>query len=205
MTKNPSSDATLPKGIHRSWKLPDKSLGDLWDSIVMDEAIKNSCCHKRSSTSRCAPRWSARYSPARRDLVGRPAGDWEDLLGTGLGASCGRIFSSAKFRLLEVEPHTLTSSAMGKTQRAVADLFSQSIAESAAAGPTIVLLDEVETLAADRAKLSLKPTRLMCTGPPTRCWCSWTCWPNATRICCSWPPATSHRPSTVPSYLVATW
>lgn len=40
MTKNPSSDATLPKGIHRSWKLPDKSLGDLWDSIVMDEAIK---------------------------------------------------------------------------------------------------------------------------------------------------------------------
>ena len=45
---------------------------------------------------------------------------------------------------------------MGKTQRAVADLFSQSIAESAAAGPTIVLLDEVETLAADRAKLSLE-------------------------------------------------
>lgn len=45
---------------------------------------------------------------------------------------------------------------MGKTQRAVADLFSQSIAESAAVGPTIVLLDEVETLAADRTKLSLK-------------------------------------------------
>ncbi|VFR85086.1 AAA family ATPase, possible cell division control protein cdc48 [plant metagenome] len=45
---------------------------------------------------------------------------------------------------------------MGKTQRAVADLFSQSIAESATAGPTIVLLDEVETLAADRSKLSLE-------------------------------------------------
>jgi len=45
---------------------------------------------------------------------------------------------------------------MGKTQRAVADLFSQSIAESAAVEPTIVLLDEVETLAADRSKLSLK-------------------------------------------------
>lgn len=45
---------------------------------------------------------------------------------------------------------------MGKTQRAEADLFSQSIAESTAAGPTIVLLDEVETLVADRAKLSLE-------------------------------------------------
>jgi len=43
---------------------------------------------------------------------------------------------------------------MGKTQRAVSDLFSQSIAEAAAAAPTIVLLDEVETLAADRSKLS---------------------------------------------------
>ena len=53
---------------------------------------------------------------------------------------------AASFRLLEVEPHALTSSAMGKTQRAVSDLFSQSIAEAAAAGPTIVLLDEVETL-----------------------------------------------------------
>ena len=44
---------------------------------------------------------------------------------------------------------------MGKTQRAVTDLFSQSIAEAAVNGPTIVLLDEVETLAADRSKLSL--------------------------------------------------
>ena len=28
------------EGIHRSWKLPDTSLGALWDSIVMDEALK---------------------------------------------------------------------------------------------------------------------------------------------------------------------
>ena len=45
---------------------------------------------------------------------------------------------------------------MGRTQRAVSNLFSQSIAEAAAAGPTIVLLDEVETLAADRSKMSLE-------------------------------------------------
>jgi AAA+ superfamily predicted ATPase len=45
---------------------------------------------------------------------------------------------------------------MGKTQRAVSDLFSQSVAEAAASGPTVVLLDEVETLAADRSKMSLE-------------------------------------------------
>ena len=50
----------------------------------------------------------------------------------------------------------MTSSAMGKTQRAVSELFSQSIAEAAGSGPTIVLLDEVETLAADRSKMSLE-------------------------------------------------
>ncbi len=40
MTKNPPTDVSLPKGIHRSWKLPDASLGALWDSIVMDEVRK---------------------------------------------------------------------------------------------------------------------------------------------------------------------
>ena len=44
---------------------------------------------------------------------------------------------------------------MGKTQRAVADLFAKTVAELATSRPTIVLLDEVETLAVDRSKLSL--------------------------------------------------
>ena len=57
--------------------------------------------------------------------------------------------------MLEVEPHALTSSAMGKTQKEVSTLFSQTIAEAAAVGPTIVLLDEVETLAVDRTRLSM--------------------------------------------------
>jgi len=40
MTNNLPTDASLPKGIHQSWKLPNASLGALWDSIVMDEARK---------------------------------------------------------------------------------------------------------------------------------------------------------------------
>jgi AAA+ superfamily predicted ATPase len=77
-------------------------------------------------------------------------------LARGLAHRIAESFCGAKFQLLEVEPHALTSSAMGKTQRAVSDLFSQSISEAAEAGPTIVLLDEVETLAADRSKMSLE-------------------------------------------------
>jgi SpoVK/Ycf46/Vps4 family AAA+-type ATPase len=88
-------------------------------------------------------------------LVG-PPGTGKTSLARGLAHRVAKSFPTAGFKLLEVEPHTLTSSAHGKTQRAVSDLFSQSIAETASSGPTIVLLDEVETLAADRTKLSLE-------------------------------------------------
>lgn len=147
----------MPKGIHRIWKLPDSSLGSLWDSIVMEDAPK------RQLLSQAIVNFTVRGKVDRTVLplhgvillVG-PPGTGKTSLARGLAHRVAESFSSTKFRLLEVEPHTLTSSAMGKTQRAVADLFSQSIAESAASGPTIVLLDEVETLAADRSKLSLE-------------------------------------------------
>lgn len=156
MTKS-LAETHLPKGIHRSWKLPDPSLGALWNSIVLDEA------RKRQLLSQAIVNFTVRGKVERAVLplhgvillVG-PPGTGKTSLARGLAHRVAESFSSPKFRLLEVEPHTLTSSAMGKTQRAVSELFSQSIAESTAAGPTIVLLDEVETLAADRAKLSLE-------------------------------------------------
>ncbi len=87
--------------------------------------------------------------------MGAP-GTGKTSLARGLAHRVAQSFPNGKFRLLEVEPHALTSAAMGKTQRAVTDLFAQSIAEAAMGGPTIALLDEVEPLAADRAKLSLE-------------------------------------------------
>src|SRR3546814_14114169 len=82
-------------------------------------------------------------------LVG-PPGTGKTSLARGLAHRTAASFQGGKFRLLEVEPHMLTSSAMGKTQHAVSDLFSHSNAEDAVGGPPIVLLDEVETLDADR-------------------------------------------------------
>ncbi len=151
------SDLNLPKGIQRSRALPDPDLGALWDSIFLDDRTKTQLL------SQAVLNFSVRGKVPRTVLplhgvillVGQP-GTGKTSLAKGLAHRTAESFKGGRFRLLEVEPHALTSSAMGKTQRAVTDLFSQAIAEVAAGGPTIVLLDEVETLAADRSKMSLE-------------------------------------------------
>lgn len=147
----------LPKGIQRSRELPDAQLGALWDSIILDEQVKSQLVSQAVLNFTIRRKVSRTVLPLHGVilLVGEP-GTGKTSLARGLAHRTAESFKGARFRLLEVEPHTLTSSAMGKTQRAVSDLFAQAIAEAASAGPTIVLLDEVETLAADRSKMSLE-------------------------------------------------
>jgi pachytene checkpoint protein 2 len=155
MAKNPPPNE-LPKGIHRIWTLPDIVLWTLWDSIILPDTVKTRLVSQAVLNFTVRPRVDRSVVPLHGVilLIG-PPGTGKTSLARGLAHRTAVLLKGSQFRLLEVEPHSLTSSAMGKTQRAVADLFSQSIAESAATGPTIVLLDEVETLVGDRAKLSL--------------------------------------------------
>lgn len=146
-----------PKGIQRIRSLPDPALGALWDSIVLPQEIKDRLLSQAVLNFTLRGKVDRTVIPLHGVilLVG-PPGTGKTSLARGLAHRVATSIPGGKFRLFEVEPHMLTSSAMGKTQRAVSDLFSQSIAEAAMAGPTIVLLDEVETLAADRAKMSLE-------------------------------------------------
>jgi SpoVK/Ycf46/Vps4 family AAA+-type ATPase len=150
-------DLNRPKGIQRNRRLPDPQLGTLWDSIILDEKLKSQLLSQAVLNFTIRGKVDRSVIPLHGVilLVG-PPGTGKTSLARGLAHRTAESFQGNKFRLLEVEPHTLTSSAMGKTQRAVSDLFSQSIAEAATDGPTVVLLDEVETLAADRSKMSLE-------------------------------------------------
>lgn len=150
-------DGALPTGIHRARSLPDPDLGILWDSIILDIDTKSQLLSQAILNFTLRGKVDPSVLPLHGVilLIGAP-GTGKPSLARGLAHRTAESFPDAKFRLLEVEPHSLTSSAMGKTQRAVTGLFSQSIAEAAALGSTIVLLDEVETLAADRSKMSLE-------------------------------------------------
>jgi AAA+ superfamily predicted ATPase len=147
----------LPKGVHRSTTLPQSDLASLWKSIVIDEDIKNRLVSQAVINFTVRPKVPRTVLPLHGAilLVG-PPGTGKTSLARGLANELATLMKGAKFTLLEIDPHALSSSMMGKTQKAVSDLFSLTIAEAAMKGPTIVLLDEVETLAADRTKLSLE-------------------------------------------------
>lgn len=147
----------LPKGIHKITQLPDEALGQLWNSIIMDDETKNRLLSQAVLNFTLRPKVARSIIPLHGVimLTGLP-GTGKTSLARGLAHRLAVAFRNTAFRLIEVEPHSLASNAHGKTQRAVTDLFGQAISEAAQVGPTIVLLDEVETLAADRAKLSLE-------------------------------------------------
>ncbi|MBX9825344.1 MAG: AAA family ATPase [Xanthobacteraceae bacterium] len=156
MSARQPTDLNLPKGIHRIRPLPDPALGAEWNSIILPERLKAQLLSQSMLNFTLRGKVDRSVLPLHGVImmVG-PPGTGKTTLARGLAHRTAESFKGGQFRLLEVEPHSLTSAAMGKTQRAVSDLFSQSISEAAAGRPAIVLLDEVETLAADRSKMSM--------------------------------------------------
>lgn len=143
-------------GILDSRFLPDSDFGAQWDSIVVDPALKQELLAQGVLNYTLRPKVDHSLVPFHGIilLVG-PPGTGKTSLARGLASRIAEsVTGLGDFRYLEVEPHALAGAALGRSQKAVTQLFAQTIAEQADA-PLIVLLDEVETLAADRSKMSL--------------------------------------------------
>lgn len=144
------------QGIKRVTELPDQGLAELWDSIIVDQQVKDRLLSQAILNFVLRPEVGQSVLPLHGVilLVGAP-GTGKTSLARGLATRIAESMDLPNARLVEVEAHDLTSSAMGRTQKAVTNLFAQTLSEMASEGSQIVLLDEVETLAVDRARLSL--------------------------------------------------
>ena len=146
------------KGLLYDVQLPVTYFDDLWSAVIVDEATKSRLLSQAVLNFTLRPKINPAEVPMHGVilLVG-PPGTGKTSLARGLASRVARSIASGKpFHYLEVEPHGLASGQLGRSQQAVSNLLGTVVAERALAGPLVVVLDEVETLAADRQKLSLE-------------------------------------------------
>jgi SpoVK/Ycf46/Vps4 family AAA+-type ATPase len=152
----PASADSRSNGIQDSRPLPDKDFTGHWNAIVTDPAMKDRLLGQAVLNFTLRPKIARARLPLHGIilLVG-PPGTGKTSLARGLASKTAEFISHARgVSYLEVEPHALTGAQLGRSQKAVIDLLSGTVAERAVLGPLVVVLDEVETLAPDRSKLS---------------------------------------------------
>lgn len=144
-------------GILVSQRLPYDRYDALWNSIILEKEIKDQLHAQAVLNFTLRPLLTRDRIPLHGIivLVG-PPGTGKTSLGRGLASVTAKTFKKKDFLYLEIEPHGLASSALGKSQQAITTLLGTTVAEHAAVRPLIVLLDEVETLAAARSKMSME-------------------------------------------------
>src|SRR6266545_3558865 len=146
-----------PEGVARRCRLPDDGFGQAWTSIKLADGVQERLLAQSLLSLTVRQKLPFESAPLHGLilLMGVP-GTGKTTLSRGLANQVAKQLPRAKTTYVEVDPHALTSSALGRSQQAVAKLFEQTIPELAMDGVAIVLLDELETLAVSRHQLSLE-------------------------------------------------
>lgn len=137
--------------------MPDPRYADLWDSIVVDQSIKDRLLRSAALSLRLRAQLPFETTALHGlALLYGPPGTGKTTLARGLAYQLAPLTTKRRARFIEVNPHGLMSAEHGQSQRKVTELLAEHIPDLVNDGmPTIVLLDEVESMAVARSEASL--------------------------------------------------
>jgi SpoVK/Ycf46/Vps4 family AAA+-type ATPase len=137
--------------------MPNPDYEHLWDSIIVEQSIKDRLIRSAALSLHLRTQLPFEITALHGlALLYGPPGTGKTTLARGLAQRVAPLTSKKRARLLEINPHGLMSAEHGQSQRRVTDLLSEHIPSIVDDGiPTIVLLDEVESMVVARSEASL--------------------------------------------------
>jgi pachytene checkpoint protein 2 len=151
---------TVPPGIEgivALHELPDPAWESRWTRIVVPDEVKERLLNLTLFSLKHRGRVDAVRLPVHGLIVlAGPPGTGKTTLAGGLADQAARTLGESLL-FVDVDPHAFPSQMLGESQRSVARLFERTLPDLARRGhPTIVLLDEVESIAVNRSGASLE-------------------------------------------------
>ena len=136
--------------------LPDKRFVDSWGSIIVDPELKERILRGALLALELRTRLSVDVTALHGlILLYGPPGTGKTTLARGLAQEMTPLVGG-KTRLIELNPHGLMSAEHGQSQQKVFELLVDHVPSLANDGkPTLVVLDEVESIAVARSATSL--------------------------------------------------